>query len=215
MDSMTPEDLAKLFHDTYERLAPNYGYETRKESAVPWEDVPVRNKELMVNVAEEVLAAISPRPGEMHSVDQAFYNLTVAQRNQAWQQADALSAELAEVKDKCQKDARTIRALLEDLDGANESIENLLVQAECDCVYVMISSKSCRKCGKRATIPGWQADSLFVELTQLKYKLKNLIEDYRNDDGALRTGTAADRIETEMQAAEKIAREHGERLRDE
>jgi hypothetical protein len=158
---------------------------------------------------------MTPKPGEMHSVDQAFYNLTVAQRNQAWQQSDALSAELAEVKDKCQKDARTIRALLEDLDGANESIENLLVQAECDCVYVMISSRACHKCGKKATIPNWQAQEHFVELTQLKYKLNRLIDIYRSDDGAIRTPIAARRIETEMQAAEKIAREHGERLRDE
>lgn len=212
---MTPEDLAKLFHDTYERLAPNYGYETREESAVPWEDVPVRNKELMINVAEVVLAAIPPRPGEMHSVDKAFYDLTVTQRNQAWQQADALSAELAEVKDKCQKDARKIRELQEDLVGANESIENLLVQAECDCVYVSISSRACRKCGRKATIPHWQVQEHLVELTQLRYKLSKLIEDYRSDDGGIRTGTAADRIEAEMEAAEKIARDHGERLRDE
>lgn len=27
-----PEELAILFHDTYERLAPEYGYETRKDT---------------------------------------------------------------------------------------------------------------------------------------------------------------------------------------
>lgn len=27
---MTAEELAKLFHDNYERLAPNHGYETRQ-----------------------------------------------------------------------------------------------------------------------------------------------------------------------------------------
>lgn len=48
------EQLAKLFHETYERLAPNFGYETRKDSAVPWEDVPARNKHLMIAVAEIV-----------------------------------------------------------------------------------------------------------------------------------------------------------------
>ena len=39
--------LARRFHEAYERLAPEHGYETRKESAVPWEDVPEQNKALM------------------------------------------------------------------------------------------------------------------------------------------------------------------------
>lgn len=46
------EQLAKLFHETYERLAPDFGYETRKASAVPWEQVPERNKRLMIAVAD-------------------------------------------------------------------------------------------------------------------------------------------------------------------
>lgn len=52
---MTPETLARRFHEAYERLAPSFGYETRKESAVAWEDVPERNKALMVAVAAEML----------------------------------------------------------------------------------------------------------------------------------------------------------------
>ncbi len=55
---MTAEQLAHLFHETYERLAPEYGYETRKASAVPWPDVPENNKRLMVAVAEQVLRRI-------------------------------------------------------------------------------------------------------------------------------------------------------------
>jgi hypothetical protein len=46
------EQLAKLFHETYERLAPTFGYETRKGSAVPWDQVPARNKRLMIAVAD-------------------------------------------------------------------------------------------------------------------------------------------------------------------
>jgi len=60
-----PEDVARLFHETYERLAPDFGYETRRESAVPWEDVPEQNKRLMVAVAAEilvVLARVAPVP---------------------------------------------------------------------------------------------------------------------------------------------------------
>lgn len=30
--SKTLEELARLFHDTYERLAPSYGYETRTDT---------------------------------------------------------------------------------------------------------------------------------------------------------------------------------------
>lgn len=55
---MTPEELARLFHDTYERLAPHFGYETRRASAVPWEQVPKENRALMVAVCSEVLAAL-------------------------------------------------------------------------------------------------------------------------------------------------------------
>jgi hypothetical protein len=48
------EQLARLFHETYERLAPQFGYETRKASAVPWDQVPERNKALMIAVADFV-----------------------------------------------------------------------------------------------------------------------------------------------------------------
>ena len=48
------EKLAKLFHDTYERLAPAFSYKTRKASAVPWAEVPPNNKGLMIAVAHEV-----------------------------------------------------------------------------------------------------------------------------------------------------------------
>lgn len=52
---MTAEELARFFHETYERLAPDYNYQTRKASAVPWEKVPDNNKRLMIAVANEVL----------------------------------------------------------------------------------------------------------------------------------------------------------------
>lgn len=49
------ETLAKLFHTLYEKLAPEFGYETRKESAVPWKDVPENNKKLMIAVCKEIV----------------------------------------------------------------------------------------------------------------------------------------------------------------
>lgn len=47
--------LAQEFHEAYERLAPEYGYKTRPETAVPWEDVPEDNKALMTAVVDEVV----------------------------------------------------------------------------------------------------------------------------------------------------------------
>ncbi len=55
---MTAEQVAELFHETYERLAPDYSYQTRKASAVPWQYVPENNKQLMIAVAAEVLMHI-------------------------------------------------------------------------------------------------------------------------------------------------------------
>jgi hypothetical protein len=49
--------VAEAFHNSYERLAPDFGYKTREASAVPWEDVPEQNRSLMVAVAAELLAA--------------------------------------------------------------------------------------------------------------------------------------------------------------
>jgi hypothetical protein len=60
---MTAEELAQFFHETYERLAPEFQYETREESAVPWDEVPADNKRLMIAVAGEVLRVLDRQPG--------------------------------------------------------------------------------------------------------------------------------------------------------
>lgn len=52
---MTAEQLACLFHETYERLAPDHGYRTREASAKPWTEVPSQNKGLMIAVAAHLL----------------------------------------------------------------------------------------------------------------------------------------------------------------
>jgi len=56
---VTAEELARFFHDTYERLAPEHGYKTRDESAVPWENVPPANKNLMIATCAEVLKKLN------------------------------------------------------------------------------------------------------------------------------------------------------------
>jgi hypothetical protein len=52
---MDAERLAKFFHETYERLAPTFGYETQARTAVAWENVPEDNKRLMIHVCRLVL----------------------------------------------------------------------------------------------------------------------------------------------------------------
>ena len=56
----TANDLAKRFHELYEYFAPTSGYETRKDSAVPWGDVPHANRALMVAVCSEILHEFFP-----------------------------------------------------------------------------------------------------------------------------------------------------------
>lgn len=57
----TAIDLARRFHTLYEALAPQFGYETRKESAKPWSQVPEQNKDLMIAVCEALLKEL-PSP---------------------------------------------------------------------------------------------------------------------------------------------------------
>lgn len=52
---LTAEHLARSFHEAYERLAPNHGYETREASAKPWAEVPANNRALMTAVCAEVM----------------------------------------------------------------------------------------------------------------------------------------------------------------
>jgi NTP pyrophosphatase (non-canonical NTP hydrolase) len=51
------ERIARSFHEVYERLAPDFGYETRRESAKPWKDVPEPNRKLMTAVVQDLLDA--------------------------------------------------------------------------------------------------------------------------------------------------------------
>lgn len=57
------ERIAQRFHEAYERLAPSHGYETRVESAVPWEQVPQNNRDLMVAVVRDLIDANVIDPG--------------------------------------------------------------------------------------------------------------------------------------------------------
>lgn len=54
---MPAEALARRFHETYERLAPSFGYRTREASAKPWDEVPEDNRNLMIAVCAELFPA--------------------------------------------------------------------------------------------------------------------------------------------------------------
>lgn len=56
-----PVAVAEMFHDAYERLAPDFGYETREASAKPWNEVPEQNRELMVATVKSVLDGLLER----------------------------------------------------------------------------------------------------------------------------------------------------------
>jgi len=51
---ISDDELAKMFHNAYEKLAPSFGYKTRTESAVDWNHVPKNNKDLMTAVVHEI-----------------------------------------------------------------------------------------------------------------------------------------------------------------
>lgn len=77
---MNAETLAQLFHETYERRAPEFGYKTRKETAIPWNAIPAdnANKRLMIAVAGEVLKVLEHEAVIREYIDDATgYRLTV------------------------------------------------------------------------------------------------------------------------------------------
>lgn len=58
----TAEQIAQAFHEHYERLAPDFGYKTRRDSAKPWTEVPEQNRRLMVATVAAVLADLNWSP---------------------------------------------------------------------------------------------------------------------------------------------------------
>ena len=53
--SIDAEFMARMFHEKYEKLAPSFGYVTRKATAKSWFEIPKNNKKLMIAVAQEIL----------------------------------------------------------------------------------------------------------------------------------------------------------------
>jgi Restriction alleviation protein Lar len=100
-DVRKAEQLAQQFHEAYERLAPSFGYETRKASAKPWAEVPENNRKLMIAVCAEILASAAPTP-EPTGADEIVERCATAAQN-SW-------SDVAE-RGTCEYASGVIRAL--------------------------------------------------------------------------------------------------------
>ena len=71
---MTPEKLAQNFHDTYERLAPRYGYETGTSTKIFDPNSP--NGKLMIAVCKTILFELKAYglgcPGELKKIKKTY-----------------------------------------------------------------------------------------------------------------------------------------------
>ena len=69
---MSPEQLAELFHETYERLAPAFGWKTKKGCHCKFSELPQRNRALMIATCQTVLNALqnSGAVAEQHTTPQ-------------------------------------------------------------------------------------------------------------------------------------------------
>lgn len=109
--SQTDEQLAKLFHDTYERLAPEFNYETRKASAVPWSDVPPNNKQLMIAVAHEVNAIIQAQLAQAERrgrIDEAEWTPSTSYKAGAYWATEQIIAYIEQTVEGVSNDAEFI-----------------------------------------------------------------------------------------------------------
>ena len=55
VDEPERDSIARDLHDTYERLAPDYGYSTRPESRKEWSELPDNLRHLMLAVVDSVV----------------------------------------------------------------------------------------------------------------------------------------------------------------
>lgn len=81
------EELAQAFHSAYERLAPSFGYETRKASAVPWEQIPEQNRKLMIAVAGEIQRQFDGRCAPLVEAAKFLLQLKYGPRDDAYYRA--------------------------------------------------------------------------------------------------------------------------------
>lgn len=59
LHAMTDEEIAKAFHDTYERLGPSFGWDTQQRCKREFDELPPENKRLMIATCKEVRALLA------------------------------------------------------------------------------------------------------------------------------------------------------------
>lgn len=101
-DEVEGERIARAFHETYERLAPKFGYETRRESAVAWDEVPEQNRALMIAVAREVFPWLSRQ-----LLDVLKGDVAAADVQRLTEERDALKDAVVEVATMLAEDERS------------------------------------------------------------------------------------------------------------
>lgn len=123
---LTPSGLAQKFHELYESLAPDFGYETRKESAVKWEDVPNKNKSLMTEVCKSILNLLLPEIQKREEeIEQERFNHNMTRI--AW---DRTTQERDELKNQLSALSSIKKGLEKSLTNANQTIEQQKKQIE-------------------------------------------------------------------------------------
>jgi hypothetical protein len=104
-------DLARRFHDTYERLAPDYGYTTRADAREFDPDSP--NGRLMAAVCSEVLGALEAEVWRLQSREAYFARaLGVADGGQYRTDWDAAITRVLVQKDKAEAEVERLREAL-------------------------------------------------------------------------------------------------------
>lgn len=96
---LTPAGTAQLFHETYERLAPDFGYRTREASAKPWANVPEQNRALMTATSGHVLAEVLRAAAECldaYAASQTIYGDWWGGMDDATTQLRALAEEIGD-----------------------------------------------------------------------------------------------------------------------
>lgn len=119
-------EIATLFHDTYERLAPSFGYETRKDTKKFDPETP--NGRLMIAVCSRVTADLAQRLAEAerlaNQVSQQNLDL-ITERNTALSQLASVEKEQETLRVVLAEASNDIRALTAQRDAALAAVEQL------------------------------------------------------------------------------------------
>jgi hypothetical protein len=122
---MTIGDIARLFHETYERLAPRYSYKTRLETAVSWNELPPSNRDLMLAVTNEVMLRVdveSKTCAEKDKAEIAGLKAALAKSDMLYQ---TVKGQLDELREEAGKQLRMDQTLIA---GYRQTIEALKAQ---------------------------------------------------------------------------------------